>query len=138
VGITVSNAQRRLTLFVVPAVVTFAGMRAYLWFAPDTDLNVGAYNIHHLYTGLVVATLGGVPLAVLDGAFNPRLLDLARVVFSVGLAMALDEWLYLIVTDGTNASYSLPVSFWGGLAAIALACLYAIALAALGHRRTTT
>lgn len=131
-----TGARRRVALFVVPAVATFIVLRCYLWFAPDTDLNVGAYNIHHLYTGLVVATIGGVPLAVCDSAANPRVVDFARVVFSVGLAMALDEWLYLIVTDGTNASYSLPVSFWGGLAAVALACAYALVLGATGRRRS--
>ncbi len=46
-------------------------------------------------------------------------------MFGVGLALALDEWLYLIVTDGTNASYLLPVSFWGGFAAVVMAMLYA-------------
>lgn len=130
-----SEAGRRLALFVVPAVATFVALRCYLWFAPDTDLNVGAYNIHHLYTGLVVTTIGGVPLAVLGPAANRRVTDLARIVFAIGLTMALDEWLYLIVTDGTNASYSLPVSFWGGLAAVALACAYAGLLVAICSRR---
>ena len=49
------------------------------------------------------------------------------VTFGVGLSLALDEWLYLIVTDGTNQSYLLPVSFWGGAAAVALAAGYALA-----------
>lgn len=130
-----TEAWRRVALFVVPAALTFAGLRAYLWFAPDTDLNIGAYNIHHLYTGLLIATLGGVPLAVLGTEANRLIMDIARVVFSIGLSMALDEWLYLIVTDGTNASYSLPVSFWGGLAAVALACAYAGLFVAIGGRR---
>jgi uncharacterized membrane protein len=42
--------------------------------------------------------------------------------------MALDEWVYLIATDGSNASYLLPVSFWGGAVAIVLACAYTVAL----------
>jgi len=45
--------------------------------------------------------------------------------------MALDEWVYLIATDGTNASYLLPVSFWGGVIVVALACLYAYGLTRL-------
>lgn len=130
-----SGPVRRAVLFIAPALATFIVLRAYLWFSPDTDLNVGAYNIHHFYTGVLVATLGAVPLAVLDPSFHARLLDVARVVFSIGLAMALDEWLYLIVTDGTNASYSLPVSFWGGLGFILVSCIYATGLAALDRRR---
>jgi hypothetical protein len=55
-------------------------------------------------------------------------------VFGIGLALALDEWVYLIVTDGTNASYLLPVSFWGGLAAVSAAVAYAL-IVARGSRR---
>ena len=52
-------------------------------------------------------------------------LDVALLVFGAGLAMALDEWVYLIATDGTNASYLLPVSLWGGIVVTGLACVYA-------------
>ena len=38
----------------------------------------------------------------------------------------LDEWVYLVATDGTNASYLLPVSGWGAVALLGLASLYAI------------
>jgi hypothetical protein len=48
--------------------------------------------------------------------------------------MALDEWVYLIATDGSNASYLLPVSFWGGAMVIGMACLYTIALMVLSRR----
>ena len=54
-----------------------------------------------------------------------RALDIATVAFGVGLSMALDEWLYLIVTDGSNASYILPISFWGGLGFVGAALIYA-------------
>src|SRR5262245_24662092 len=82
--------------------VTFALFRAYLHFSPDTDLNIGRYNIHHLFTGLLLIAAGGIPLAILDS--STRRLDLARWVFGVGLGMALDEWVFLIATDGSNAS----------------------------------
>ena len=42
--------------------------------------------------------------------------------------MALDEWVYLIATDGSNAAYLLPVSFWGGVVVVGLALVYAVAL----------
>jgi hypothetical protein len=50
----------------------------------------------------------------------------------VGLSLALDEWVYLIATDGSNASYLLPVSFWGGVIVVGAATLYA---AILSRRR---
>ncbi len=38
--------------------LTFAAMRAYLHISPNTDLNVAGYDIHHLFTGLILLTLG--------------------------------------------------------------------------------
>lgn len=115
--------RRNALLLIVAIALTFSILRILLHQSPDSDFNVGQYNIHHLFTGLLLITAGGVPLAVFRG--STRRLDLALVVFGAGLGMALDEWVYLIATDGSNASYLLPVSFWGGLAAVGLACAYA-------------
>jgi hypothetical protein len=112
--------------------LTFALLRAYLHFSPDTDLNIGRYNVHHIFTGLLLIVAGGIPLAVLDA--STRRLDLARWIFGAGLGMALDEWVYLIATDGSNASYLLPVSFWGGVAVIGLALAYTATLMFFGKR----
>jgi hypothetical protein len=113
--------------------LTFIVLRVWLYFTPNADFNVGRYNIHHLFTGLVLAAVGGIPLAIFNS--SSRKLNLARLIFGVGLGMALDEWVYLIATDGTNASYLLPVSFWGGVVVIGLVCLYAAILTAYGLRR---
>jgi hypothetical protein len=56
------------------------------------------------------------------------------VVFGVGLSLALDEVVYLIATDGSNASYLLPVSFWGGVVVVGAGALW-IALVAWGGGR---
>lgn len=108
-------------------VVTFALLRAWLHFSPNTDLNVGGYNLHHLFTGLLLVVIGGIPLAVFRR--SERRLYPALLVFGAGLGMALDEWVYLIATDGSNASYLTPVSLWGAVVVIGLACAYACALA---------
>ena len=112
--------------------LTFAMMRAYLHAWPDTDLNIAGYNVHHLFTGLILVTLGGITAVILPPAHRWSLPSVA--VFGMGLALALDEWVYLIVTDGTNASYLLPVSFWGGLAAVAAAVVFAL-MVQRGSRR---
>lgn len=57
-----------------------------------------------------------------------RMLDLATAIFGIGLSLALDEWVYLIATDGSNMSYLLPVSLWGGVILVGLTCLYIGAL----------
>jgi hypothetical protein len=103
-------------------VVTFVVVRSMLTLSPDSDFNVGRYNVHHLFTGLLLITAGGIPLALFPR--NSLVTDVMAVVFAAGLALALDEWVYLIATDGTNASYLLPVSLEGGIAMVGLAVLY--------------
>ena len=125
--------KRRIGLVLGALIVPFVLLRVGLFIEPNADFNVGGYNIHHLYIGLLLITLGGLPLALFRG--TRRWLDLAAVVFGVGLSLALDEWVYLLVTDGSNASYLLPVSFWGGLGMIALACGYVVVLVIVQRRR---
>ena len=112
---------------------TFIFLRLWLWFTPNADFDVAGYNIHHLFTGLVFIAAGGIPLAIFRG--NTRRLDVALVLFGIGLGLALDEWVYLIATDGSNASYLLPVSFWGGVVVIGLALGYVVLLAWYAHQR---
>jgi len=116
--------RNRVMLLLISLLLTFAMLRLYLHIFPGTNLDVGGYNIHHLFVGLLLIVLGGFPLAIFDG--NGRVLDFATVTFGAGLSMALDEWVYLIATDGSDRSYLLPVSFWGGVSMISLAVLYAI------------
>jgi hypothetical protein len=113
---------RRARIIVVSIVATFVIIRLMLHAAPDSDFDVAGYNIHHLFTGLLLIVAGGIPLALFPG--SSRLTDMAAAVFGMGLALALDEWVYLIATDGTNASYLLPVSLRGGIVMVALAVIY--------------
>lgn len=117
---------RNGVLLAVSMLATLIVLRLWLHASPDSDLDVGGYNIHHLFTGLALIVAGGVPLVVFRG--YTRRLQVALVVFGVGLAMALDEWVYLIATDGSNASYLLPVSFWGAVIAVGAAVAYTVGL----------
>ncbi len=118
--------KTRAKILVLSLVVTFAVIRVWLFFYPNADFNVAGYNIHHLYTGLLLVTIGGIPLILFP---NPgRILDLATAIFGIGLSLALDEWVYLIATDGSNVSYFLPISLWGGMILVGLTCLYIGAL----------
>lgn len=127
--------RRRARLLLLALALTFALTRLLLSFSPDTDFNVGAYNIHHLFTGLLLVSFGGIAAVLFAG--RALALDVATLVFGAGLALALDEWVYLIATDGTNAAYLLPVSFWGGVVMVGLACLYVLALCAVNRRRAS-
>lgn len=126
-------ARRNGLILMGTILFTFGVLRFALGFSPDSDFDVAGHNIHHLFTGLVLIALGGIPLAIFRG--HTRWLGAALVVFGVGLGMALDEWVYLIATDGSNASYLLPVSFWGGVTAVSLACVYAVLLVGIREVR---
>jgi hypothetical protein len=89
--------------------------RACLWFRPNADFNVGPYNIHHLFTGALLMSAAGIA-ASLDLRRPAR--DVCAVAFGIGLALTLDEWIYLIVTDGSNAMYWSPPSVIGAVIAI--------------------
>ena len=124
---------RSARIITAALIATFVVIRVMLHRSPESDFDVAGYNIHHLYTGLLMITAGGLPLALFPG--RSRLLDFSAVLFGAGLSLALDEWVYLIVTDGTNASYLLPVSLRGGAFMVTLATLYVAVLYMVGRRR---
>lgn len=124
---------RRARIVVATLVGTFIVIRIMLHRSPDSDFDVAGYNIHHLFTGLLMITAGGLPLALFPG--RSLLLDIAAATFGAGLSLALDEWVYLIATDGSNASYLLPVSLHGGIVMVSLATLYVAVLYMVGKRR---
>lgn len=124
--------RQRARLILGSLVATFVAVRLAMWRAPDADFDIAGYNVHHVFTGILLATAGGVPLALRPG--RSRWLDAACVAFGAGLALALDEVVYLIATDGSNAAYLLPVSFWGGVAAVGLGAAW-VAVSGWGGRR---
>jgi hypothetical protein len=105
----------RARVFLRAFIATFVVVRTWLWFTPDADFDLAGYNIHHLFTGVVILTGSMLPLAL--GWATRRPASLLTAASGVGLSLVLDEWVYLIATDGSNASYLQPVSFWGGLIA---------------------
>ncbi len=121
--------RRNGLLLVLSIGVTFSVLRVALHASPESDFIVGGYNIHHLFTGLLLIAAGGIPLAIFRG--STRRLDVALLCFGAGLGMALDEWVYLIATDGSNAAYLSPVSVWGGVVVVGLGCVYAALLMAV-------
>jgi hypothetical protein len=124
--------SRRALLVSLSLLLTFVALRLYLQLSPGTNLNVGGYNVHHLFTGLLLVTIGGLPLVLFHG--DSRRFDLLAIVFGAGLSMALDEWVYLITTDGRDTSYLLPISFWGGIAMVGFALIYMLILVFVARR----
>lgn len=114
--------KTRAKILLASIILTFVIIRIWLYFYPNADFNLLGYNIQHIYTGLILLTIGGIPLILFT--YSSRILNLATAIFGIGLSLALDEWVYLITTDGSNMSYLLPISFWGGVILIGLTSLY--------------
>ena len=117
---------KRTRTFLATFLATFVVTRTWLWFTPNTDVNVAGFNVHHLFTGILLLLVSMLPLAL--GAASGRAASVATAVAGVGLSLVVDEWVYLIATDGTNASYLLPVSFWGAVVMHALVVAWVLVL----------
>jgi hypothetical protein len=126
----VTHPVTTLLFILMPLALTFAGQRLFLHLInPNADLYLFGHNVHHLFVGAVMA----IPAAFIL-AFQPEtpLLRLgALAALGSGSAMILDELIYLIATDGTNASYLKPISLWSAilmqsLAAGLLLLIYAL------------
>src|SRR3981081_3632029 len=98
----VTHPVTTLLFILMPLALTFAGQRLFLHLInPNADLYLFGHNVHHLFVGAVMA----IPAAFIL-AFQPDmpLLRLgALAALGSGSAMVLDELIYLIATDGTNA-----------------------------------
>lgn len=116
------SVNARLRIFLATLLVTFLGFRLVLHLRPNTDFVVAGYDVHHLYTGVLLMAIFGIPAVLAD-----RPLSMLNVLgFGVGTAMVLDQWIYLITTDGTNASYITPWSLWTGAVMVLLGVGYAL------------
>lgn len=127
-------STRRVALILLTLLFVFIVLRAFLHTYPQSHLTVGPYTIHHLFIGLLLIVAGGLPLAIFHG--DNRFLDFAALCFGAGLSMALDQWVYLIATDGSNQSYVAPVSLWGGIAMVAFAVVYLTLLSLFFAKQT--
>ena len=127
-----NHSLKRALLLIGSIICTFIVLRVSLIISPNSNFDIGPYNIHHLFTGLIVLSLAVMPLLLLES--KGRLMDLLVILFGAGLSMALDEWVYLIATDGSDAAYLLPISFWGAIVVIGFTCIY-IAVLAIFCRR---
>ena len=125
--------KTRAIILAASIVLTFVIIRTVLYFYPNADFDVFGYNIHHLYTGIILMLFAGIPLII--GSIKGFISLIALIVFGIGLSLVIDEWVYLIATDGSNSSYFLPVSFWGGLIFVVITTIYIGVLCLVSTRR---
>jgi len=120
-------ARVALLTVLLPLLGTFAACRLYLHLVdPNADATILGYNVHHLFTGSLIALPAAFALAV--GARSRAARRVARALLGVGSALVLDEIVYLIVTDGSNAAYLTPASLRGALLLVGAAVAALLAM----------
>ena len=114
--------KSRIKIFVTSLILTLSIIRIFLFFFPSTNLNLGKYNIHHLFVGafLVVIALIFFILNVVN--------NFIVVLAGISSALILDEIIYLVATDGSDTSYLTAISLWGAIISTAIILLFTIIL----------
>ena len=115
--------RRRAGLILASLLLTFVVIRLAMWRSPDSDFGLAGYNIHHLFTGVLLSAAASIPLILRPG--RSRGLDLACIAFGAGLSLALDEVVYLIANDRERvalrwSSVALAIQVFGCAALIPL------------------
>ena len=98
---------------------------------PGINLDVGSFNVHHLYTGVLLLIAGGLPLIIRSPGGSRRWLYAA--LFGIGLGLVLDEWVYLIATEGTDEAYLSLESVAGAVIMTSATAIYIVILAWRGR-----
>jgi hypothetical protein len=74
---------------------------------------MAGHNVHHLLVGAVPAMPAAFVIALVPQASVVRWV--ALIALGVGSAMVLDQIVFLLATEGSDASYLKPVSPWGAI-----------------------
>lgn len=130
-----NHRRREAALWIMAALLaTFVSQRLYLHLVdPNSDFFIVGFNIHHLFTGALIEIPAAIVLAVGVRITWARRLALAS--FGIGSAMVLDEVVYLVTTDGSNAAYLTPISLWGAITLVSLAAFGLLATFVLSGRQ---
>ena len=74
-----NHSLKRALLLIGSIICTFIVLRVSLIISPNSNFDIGPYNIHHLFTGLIVLSLAVMPLLLFES--KGRLMDLLVILF---------------------------------------------------------
>ncbi len=114
-------------IILLSMISVFVVTRLFLYSFPSTNLDIGPYNIHHLFIGIILVIVAGSPLILRNP--SGRLRWFFAATYGAGLALILDEFVYLIVTEGTDSDYLVSESLVGAAAMIAITAIFVAILA---------
>ncbi len=99
--------KKETKYFLSSWIITLVLLRIYLFLFPLANLNIGVYNIHHFFTGAVILIISIFFLVI-------KILPRTSLILSgIGTAFILDQFIYLLATDGSDGTYLTQTSFYG-------------------------
>ena len=113
------SPRQLLLLILLPMLATFACQRLYLHLVRVQHVYPAGYLVHHLFTGVLLLIPAAFTLAF--GTRSRWSALVAPAALGIGTAMVLDEVVYLVATQASDADYVSPISLWGAILLIALA-----------------
>ena len=116
------ETKQKIKIFLISLLATLFLLRLFLTFSPSTNLNLGKYNIHHLFVGSFL-----VVILLIFFIFN-IINNFTILLAGIGSALVLDQIIYLIATDGSDEAYLSAVSLWGAVTLTAIILILAIIL----------
>jgi hypothetical protein len=125
------SRHKHAGLLLVAILGTAALTRVRLWLIPDgAGLTVAGHHIHHLFVGVGLMAIGGIPAALTRTHSVWK--KPSVVIFGVGIGLALDEMVLMIVRDTVpETAYSSSVSVVGAVSLVVLACIYVLVAVAM-------
>jgi len=122
-------AKQVLLLILLPMLGTVVALRLYLHLVHVRHVYPGGYLVHHLFFGVAMV----IP-AAFGLAFETRHRALACVALGAGAGLVLDEVVYLVATQASDADYVSRTSWLGSIVMVALAAVLLLGLY-LRHRK---
>lgn len=110
--------RQTFLLILLPLLATFACQRFFLHIVGAHHVHPGGYLVHHLFFGIVFVLPAAFTLAL--GPRSRLTAILSRVALGIGSAMMLDEIVYLVATEASDADYVSTLSLRGALIFISL------------------
>ena len=120
------SPKRTLLWILIPMMATFICQRLYLHLVRVQHIHAGGYLIHHLFSGALLVIASAFVLAF--GTRNRWLAHLTPAALGIGSAMVLDEVIYLVATQASDADYVSALSFWGAFVLVSLAVVFLVCL----------
>lgn len=113
------KSKQKINIFTTALLLMFIITRIYLWFFPHANINLGPYNVHHLYVGAVLLILAVI--LIILGISNHFVIILA----GISSALILDQLVFLTATDGADLTYLGKTSWWGGIIVVLIVVVLA-------------